>query len=127
MGKSKMNNNIIIRKETKEDYYHTEHMVMRAFWNIHGPGCNEHLLVHSLREAEEYLPQLSRVAEYNGQIVGAIFYSKAKVVDEKQEYEVLTFGPLAVEPTCFSMGIGSMLLETTLSLAKEAGYKGIVI
>ncbi|MCR5755993.1 MAG: ribosome small subunit-dependent GTPase A [Acetatifactor sp.] len=122
-----MNNNIIIRKETKEDYYHTEHMVMRAFWNIHGPGCNEHLLVHSLREAEEYLPQLSRVAEYNGQIVGAIFYSGAKVVDEKQEHEVLTFGPLAVEPTCFSMGIGSMLLETTLSLAKEAGYKGIVI
>ncbi len=32
-------NNIIIRKETKEDYYATELMTMRAFWNLHGPGC----------------------------------------------------------------------------------------
>ena len=56
-------NNIIIRKETKEDYYATELMTMRAFWNIHGPGCNEHLLVNKLRSAEEYLPELSRVAD----------------------------------------------------------------
>lgn len=119
--------NIIIRKETEKDFYDTELMTMRAFWNIHGPGCNEHLLVHKMRNVKEYLPELSRVAEWNGKIVGAIFYSKAKVVDGDKEYEVLTFGPLAVEPTCFSMGIGAKLLEETLGLAKEAGYKGIVI
>ena len=71
--------NIILRKETKEDYYNTEHMTMRAFWNLHGPGCNEHLLVHKLRESEDYIPELSRVAELDGRIVGAIFYSKAFV------------------------------------------------
>ncbi len=120
-------NNIIIRKETKDDYYDTELMTMRAFWNIHGPGCNEHLLVNKLRSAGEYLTDLSRVAELDGKIVGAIFYSKTKVVDGEIEHEVLTFGPLAVEPTCFSMGIGALLLEETLHLAKEAGYKGIVI
>ncbi|MCR5468809.1 MAG: ribosome small subunit-dependent GTPase A [Lachnospiraceae bacterium] len=120
-------NNIIIRKETKEDYYNTELMTMRAFWNLHGPGCNEHLLVNKLRGADEYLPELSRVAELDGKIVGAIFYSKAKVVDSEKEWEVLTFGPLAVEPTCFSMGIGARLLKETLPLAKAAGYKGIVI
>ena len=92
-------NNIILRKETKEDYYNTEHMTMRAFWNLHGPGCNEHLLVHKLRESEDYIPELSRVAELDGKIVGAIFYSKAIVKDGDIEHEVLTFGPLAVEPT----------------------------
>ena len=120
-------NNIFIRKETKEDYYNTELMTMRAFWNIHGPGCNEHLMVRKLRDAGEYLPELSRVAEIDGKIVGAIFYSRAKVVDGDKESEVLTFGPLSVEPTCFDMGIGSRLLEETISLAREAGYKGIVI
>ena len=120
-------NNIILRKETKEDFYNTEHMTMRAFWNLHGPGCNEHLLVHKLRESEDYLPELSRVAELDGRIVGAIFYSKAKVVDGETEHEVLTFGPLAVEPTCFNKGIGAKLLKETLSLAEESGYKGIVI
>ena len=80
-------NNIIIRQETKEDYYNTELMTMRAFWNLHGPGCNEHFLVHILREAKEYLPELSRVAELDGRIVGAIFYSKSKVVDGNTEHE----------------------------------------
>ena len=111
-------NNLIIRKETTNDYYDTELMTMRAFWNIHGPGCNEHLMVHKLRSADEYLPELSRVAELDGKIVGAIFYSKAKVIDGACEHEVLTFGPLAVEPTCFSLGIGSMLLKETLPLAR---------
>ena len=119
--------NIIIRKEIKEDYYATELMTKRAFWNIHGPGCDEHLLVHQLRDADEYLPELSRVSEFDGKIVCAIFYSKARVVNGDKEMEVLTFGPLAVEPTCFSMGIGSLLLKETLPLAKKAGYKGIVI
>ena len=53
-------NRILIRRETKEDYFNTEHMTMRAFWNLHGPGCNEHYMVHKLRDAEEYLPELSR-------------------------------------------------------------------
>ena len=120
-------NNIIIRKETKEDYYATELMTMRAFWNIHDPGCNEHYMVNRLRTAKEYLPELSRVAEMDGKVAGAIFYSKARVVDGDRENEVLTFGPLAVEPTCFGLGIGSLLLKETLTLAQEAGYKGIVI
>ena len=121
-------NQLIIRKETSEDYYQTEHMVMRAFWNIHGPGCNEHLLVHKLRESEDYIPELSRIAELDGKIVGAIFYSRAFVINEEGvRHDILTFGPLAVEPTCFSMGIGKELLRVTLSLAKETGWPGIVI
>ena len=120
-------NKIIIREERKEDYKATELMTMRAFWNIHGPGCNEHLLVHKLRKSEYYLPGISRVAELDGKIVGAIFYSKAWVVDEGKIHDVITFGPLAVEPMAQSLGVGGMLLRETFKLAKEEGYKGICI
>ena len=61
-----MKKNMIIRKEESKDYKETELMTMRAFWNIHGPGCNEHLLVRKIRESEDYLPELSRVAELDG-------------------------------------------------------------
>ena len=54
---------IIIRKETKEDYYATELCILRAFWNTHVPGCNEHLMVHKLRQSPDYLPEISRVTE----------------------------------------------------------------
>lgn len=118
---------IIIRKERKEDYQETEHMVMRAFWNLHGPGCNEHLLVHKLRNDQCYLPEISRVAELDGKIVGVIMYSKAIVQEGDSIHEVLTFGPLCAEPLLQNMGIGEMLLQETMQLAKEAGYSGICI
>lgn len=118
---------IEIREERQKDYYETEHMVMRAFWNIHGPGCNEHLLVRILRNSKDYLPQFSRVAVCDGRIVGAIFFSKAKVVDGDKVTDVLTFGPLAIEPTMQNMGIGKKLMDETFKLAKDAGYPGIII
>lgn len=122
-----MSKNFVIRSEKEEDYKKTEHMVMRAFWNIHGPGCNEHLLVRIIRNSKDYLPQFSRVVELDGEIVGAIFYTRAKVVDGDKVHEIVTFGPLAIEPTMQNEGIGRMLLEETFSLVKQAGYPGICI
>lgn len=120
-------NNIIIRRETSNDFKLVEHLTMRAFWNIHGPGCSEHLLIRKIRESDDYLPEISRIAEKNGKIVGAIYYTKAKVIDEETTHNVITFGPLAVEPTLQNLGIGRVLLEETIKLSKESGYSGIII
>ena len=83
--------------------------------------------MHKLRASKEYLPELSRVAELDGKIVGAILYSKAWICDEDTIHEIVTFGPLAVEPTAQSLGVGGLLLRETLKLAKEAGYPGVCI
>ena len=118
---------LTIRPETPADYAATERMVQRAFWNIHGPGCNEHVLVRLIRESEDYLPRLSRVAELDGKIVGAIFYTKAALVSEEGKKDIVTFGPLAVEPTAQGLGVGRQLLEQTMALAKQEGYPGVCI
>ena len=102
-------------------------MTKKAFWNKYVPGCNEHYLVHKIRESEDYIPELSRVAEIDGEIVGTIMYSKAYVTDGINKIEVLTFGPLCVEPSYQNKGIGGVLLETTMELARKAGYKAIII
>lgn len=41
--------------------------------------------------------------------------------------EILTFGPLCVAPEWQGCGIGGVLLEETLKLAKKKGFEGIVI
>lgn len=119
--------NILIREEEEKDYYNTELMTQRAFWNKHNPGCDEHYLVHVLRTDADYIPEISRIAEADGKVVGAILYSKARIEDNGNIHEVLTFGPLCVEPDYWKMGIGGELLEATMKLAKEKGYRAIVI
>lgn len=119
---------IVIRKEEPGDYHKTEEITLRAFWNKYHTGCNEHLLVHKLRNSDVYLPELSRVAVAGDEIIGAICYSKAWLRKEDgQEKEILIFGPLCAAPEWQGCGVGGLLLEETLALAKEAGYEGVVI
>ncbi|MBO5522974.1 MAG: GNAT family N-acetyltransferase [Roseburia sp.] len=116
-----------IRKELPEEYHKTERVAQEAFWNLHHPGCNEHYLVHKLRDSSDYLPELSRIALVDGEIVGTIMYSKAVVREGEKETPLLTFGPLCVKPEWQGCGIGKLLLKETMKLAAQAGYSGIVI
>lgn len=116
-----------IRMETKDDWYNVELMAQRAFWNKHHLGCDEHYLVHKLREDKDYLPELSRIAVKDGKVIGCIMYSKSRIVDGADTHEIITFGPLCVEPKWQGCGVGELLLRETMNLATNKGYKGIVI
>lgn len=116
-----------IREERPEDWHEVERMLQRAFWNKFQPGCDDHYLVHKLRDIEEYLPQLSRIALKNGEVIGAIFYSRAFVQDGDKRHDILTFGPLGISPEWRGCGVGEILLHETMTLAADAGYPGIVI
>ncbi|MCI7792205.1 MAG: GNAT family N-acetyltransferase [Lachnospiraceae bacterium] len=118
---------IEIRPERADEYKEVERITQEAFWNRHGKGCNEHYLVHILRDSEDYLPDLSRIAVVDGEIVGTIMFSKAQVRAENQVHDIITFGPLCVKPKWHGCGIGEMLMEETFDLARKAGYPGIVI
>lgn len=116
-----------IRPEREEDYRAAEEMTMRAFWNKHHQGCDEHLLVHKLRGSGDYLRELSRIAVKEGRVIGSIMYSRAWLKKDGETKEILTFGPLCVDPDWHGTGVGEMLLRETMELAGKAGYPGIVI
>jgi len=122
-----MMSNLIIREERTEDFHGTELMTMRSFWNKFHPGCTEHNMVRIIRESKDYLPQISRVAEYDGKIVGAVFYTKAWIDDGSVKREVAMLGPLAVEPTMEGNGIGGALIKETVRLAKEERISEIIL
>ena len=118
---------ITVREERPEEWFETEAMTRRAFWNRYRPGCDEHFLVHKLRSSPAYRPELSRVAVVEGRIVGCILYSESQIRDGAAVHPALTFGPLCVDPAWQGRGIGERLLGETLPLAAGAGYPGVVI
>lgn len=123
-----MEQKIVIRNESAEDYKTVEEITRKAFYNIYVPGCVEHYLVHIMREHEDFIPELAFVLELNGSVIGNIMYTKAKLTDENgDEKTVLTFGPVSILPDFQRMGYGKMLMEHSFEKAKELGYDTIVI
>lgn len=82
------NKNIIIRNETPADHRTVEELTKKAFWNLYVPGGSEHYLVHVIRQHQDFVPELDLMLEADGQIVGNIMYTKARLVDEQQAERV---------------------------------------
>lgn len=117
-----------IRNERESDYKNVEDITRKAFYNVYVPGCMEHYLVHVMREHEDFIPELDFVIEVDGQIVGNIMYTKAKLTDEAgAEKEIVTFGPVSILPKYQRKGYGKMLIEHSLKRAAELGYEAVVI
>ena len=117
-----------IRNESESDYKIVEDITRKAFYNVYVPGCMEHYLVHIMRGHEDFIPELDFVIELDGQIVGNIMYTKAKLTDEGgTEKEIVTFGPVSILPKYQRKGYGKMLIEHSLKRAAELGYEAVVI
>ena len=128
IGGTFMRKDIIIRRETEDDRPRVEEIVRRAFYNLYIPGAAEHYLVHIMRSHPDFIQELDLVLELEGQVIGAIMYTRTHLVDERgEEREILTFGPVCVLPEYQRMGYGKMLMEASFQKAVEMGYDTIVI
>ena len=117
-----------IRNERAADHKTVEDITRKAFYNVYVPGCMEHYLVHIMREHEDFVPELDLVAELDGEIIGNIMYTKAKLTDSQgEEKEILTFGPVSILPRYQRKGYGKMLIEESLERAVRLGYDAVVI
>ena len=124
--------NLTYRLEQPEDHYTVEALTRDAFWDTHWGGdtkiCDEHLLVTKLRKCSSLVPELNIVAMVEDEILGHIIYTKARIIaDDGKVSEVLTFGPLTVAPDFQGKRIGRKLMEHTFNIARDLGYKGVLI
>ncbi len=70
---------ILIRREEKKDYKQTEELVARAFEGVKESDHREHLLVANLRRGENFIEDLSLVAEVKAGLVGHIMFTKIQL------------------------------------------------
>lgn len=118
--------NLIIRNEKNEDYRTVENLIRESFWNVYRPGCLEHYVIHTLRNDEAFIPELSFVMELDGEIIGQNMFMRANIkADDGRDIPIMTMGPICIAPELKRKGYGKILLDYSLEKAKEYGCKAL--
>jgi putative acetyltransferase len=114
--------NTTIRPERPDEYDAVRAVNLSAFDNP-----TEADLVDAMRATPQHLPELSLVAEVDGQIVGHAYFCEVVVEREDGEITALSLGPIAVRPAWQRKGIGGALIREGQERGRERGYPFIVL
>ena len=109
---------MLIRTEEPGDYAAVYSVVKHAFDSAEHADGNEQDLVNALRKSGAFIPELSLVAQLDGEIVGHILFTKAMVGNTA----VLALAPLSVLPAYQRRGIGTALIQEGHRIARTLGY-----
>ena len=63
-----MKENVVIRREREVDHFAVENLIRESFWNVYRPGCQEHFVIHRLREDPAFVKELDFVMEQDGRL-----------------------------------------------------------
>ncbi|RXM43840.1 MULTISPECIES: GNAT family N-acetyltransferase [Flavobacterium] len=118
---------IKLRQENENDYKSVFQLIEKAFEKEEYSDHKEQFLVERLRKSEAFIPELSIVAEVEDKIVGHILFTKLEIKNEFQSFQSLALAPVSVLPEFQGKGIGSKLILYGHELAKELGYKSVIL
>ncbi|MFH7002311.1 GNAT family N-acetyltransferase [Flavobacterium bizetiae] len=118
---------IKLRQETEQDYKSVFQVIQKAFENEEYSDHKEQFLVERLRKSNAFIPELSIVAEVDNKIVGHILLTKLEIENDINTYESLALAPVSVLPEFQGKGVGSKLILHSHEVAKELGYKSIIL
>jgi putative acetyltransferase len=107
-----------IRSETPRDYAAIANLHARAF----GGRGSEGAIVSLLRHRAGFDPDLSLVAELDGQIVGHVLFSPYTIRLLGEGANALNLAPIGVDPAYQRHGVGTALINTGHEIARGMGY-----
>jgi putative acetyltransferase len=84
-------------------------------------------LVERIRASENFVPELSLVADDEGEIVGHVMLSYVSLVDGSARRRILSLAPLAVAPDRHKTGIGSALVREATERADDRGEPLVIL
>jgi putative acetyltransferase len=111
---------MVIRPESEADYAAVAEVTAGAFGSE-----DEVRLVEAIRACEDFVPELTLVAQEDGRIVGHIMFSYSAL--EGSDTRLLQLSPLSVAPDRQGTGIGSALTRESLRLADERGEPLVLV
>ena len=118
---------IKIRRENNGDLKEVFSLLREAFTTEDIDNPEEPFLVDRLRMSDDFIPELSLVAECEGKIVGHILLTKIKIKNKEYTFDSLALAPVSVLPEYQGKGIGGLLIKQAHKNAKKLGHKSIVL
>ncbi|MEN4762352.1 N-acetyltransferase [Chryseobacterium sp. C39-AII1] len=124
---------ISLRPEEERDYEKIFQVIEEAFRNVENSDHQEHFLVEKLRKSEDFIPELSIVADFvnddtgEEELVGHILFSKVTIENGSESFESLALAPVSVKPEYQNQGIGGHLIAFGHVIAQELGFKSVVL
>lgn len=116
-----------IRAETAADRPRIAQLVAAAFEHAEHATHDEAGLVERLRDSAAFIPELSLVAELDGEIIGHALFTRLPIVDGSQAHDELSLAPLAVAPGRQRQGIGGKLIKAGHELARQLGFRAVIL
>jgi len=111
-----------IKRVKKRDFEEIDILLKVAF-----EGNLVATLFQELKDTGHYIPELTKVARINNQIIGIIVYSHAQIIQGKKIHETISLAPMAVLPAYQNLGIGGELIRSSFAKARELGYQSVIV
>ena len=127
---------ITIRPEEHKDYKDIVSLVLRSFreGTDYSDGTDIVALIEEIRDSEYYIPELSFVAELDGEIVGHFLLSRFPLSKTPEGghggangTDIVMLAPVSVHADHLRQGIGSAMIKLGIEKVKEMRFKGIIV
>ena len=127
---------VTIRPETHRDYKEIVSLVLHSFQTgtDYSDGTDIVALIEEIRDSEYHIPELSFVAERDGEIVGHFLFSHFPLSPVPEgghggaaDTEIVMLAPVSVHGDHLREGIGTAMLTQGIERVKALGYKGITV
>jgi len=90
-------------------------------------GETESDLITSIRASENFIPELSLVAELDDRLVGHILFSVISIQQSDGDHPALSLAPMAVLPSHQGQGIGSALVLRGVKECRRLGHEAVIV
>ncbi len=127
---------ITIRPEEHKDDKDIVSLVLRSFreGTDYSDGTDIVALIEEIRDSEYYIPELSFVAELDGEIVGHFMFSRFPLSKTPEgghgganDTDLVMLAPVSVHADHLRQGIGSAMIRLGIEKVKEMGFSGITV
>ncbi|MGN0746568.1 MAG: GNAT family N-acetyltransferase, partial [Aristaeellaceae bacterium] len=126
---------VTIRPEERRDYRSIVSLILRSFreGTNYSDGTDVVALVEEIRVSPYHIPELSFVAEKDGQVVGHFMFSRFPLSPTPQggchdtDSGIVMLAPVSVHADYFRQGIGTAMVTKGIEAVRKAGFRGITV